>query len=94
MIAIWFLPESPRWLLAKGRSEEAKAFLIKYHANGDAADTFVELEYMEMRDVIEAEMSVKPTWKSLLATPGNRRRILIMVILGVFSQWSGNGLVS
>ena len=33
-------------------------------------------------------------WKSLIATPGNRKRMRIIVALGFFSQWSGNGLVS
>ena len=33
-------------------------------------------------------------WKSLFQTPGNRRRMLIIVAIAWFSQWSGNGLVS
>jgi hypothetical protein len=94
MVAVWFLPESPRWLLANGKADQAKAFLIKYHANGNTEDTFVKLEFVEMHKVIEAETSVKTTWKTVLATPGNRRRMLTMVVLGIFSQWSGNGLVS
>ena len=31
---------------------------------------------------------------SLFATPGNRKRMGIIIALGFFSQWSGNGLVS
>lgn len=33
-------------------------------------------------------------WKSLVATPGNRKRLRIIVALAFFTQWSGNGLVS
>lgn len=33
-------------------------------------------------------------WKSLIQTRGNRRRMLIIVAIAWFSQWSGNGLVS
>ena len=36
IIGVYCLPESPRWLIAKGRTKEAKNVLIKYHANGDA----------------------------------------------------------
>lgn len=33
-------------------------------------------------------------WKSLIATPGNRKRIRIIVALAFFAQWSGNGLLA
>lgn len=33
-IGIWFLPESPRWLCAKERSEEALAVLVKVSSPG------------------------------------------------------------
>lgn len=34
------------------------------------------------------------SWMELVRTPGNRHRLLILVTAGLFSQWSGNGLVS
>lgn len=33
-------------------------------------------------------------WLMLVKTPGNRRRMTIIVAIAFFSQWSGNGLVS
>lgn len=33
-------------------------------------------------------------WKALYSTPGNRKRMIIAIAIGWFSQWSGNGLVS
>lgn len=39
-------------------------------------------------------MSRNLGWKALVATRGNRRRLLIIVAIAWFSQWSGNGLVS
>ncbi|CAH0020325.1 unnamed protein product [Clonostachys rhizophaga] len=91
---IWFVPESPRFLIAKSRPEEARAILVKYHAEGDEDSEFVNAEFRQMRAVIEAEVANKTTWKTMIATPGNRRRVMVLVMLGIFSQWSGNGLVS
>jgi MFS family permease len=91
MVCVWSLPESPRWLIAKGRHEQAKKDLVRWHGNGNGQDVFVELEFKQMRNIVEAELNIKTTWKTLIATPGNRKRLAIMIFLGIFSQWSGNG---
>lgn len=94
MACVWLLPESPRWLLAKDRPEDARAVLVKYHANGNEEDEFTNLSFLQMEGIIKQDMLVKTPWKSLIETPSNRRRMLILVMLGLFSQWSGSGLVS
>lgn len=92
---VLFLPESPRWLIANGKNDLAKAILTKYHAEGDEYDELVRLEFHEMKQVIEADIAANEmTWRALLRSRGNRRRLLLIIMLGVFSQWSGNGLVS
>jgi sugar porter (SP) family MFS transporter len=93
---IWFVPESPRWLIGKGRDEEAIRVLAHYHGKGNAQDPLVVFEYAEIKKAIELDREIESSvgWKTLFATPGNRRRMRIIIALAFFSQWSGNGLVS
>ncbi|RDX55288.1 hexose transporter [Lentinus brumalis] len=93
---IWFLPESPRWLVSKGRGEEAYAILAKYHAEGDLNSEFVRLEFAEIEETLklEKEQAGKSSWRQLVSAPGMRRRLIICSFLGLATQWSGNGLTS
>lgn len=89
-----FVPESPRWLIAKGRNELALKILADVHASGNQNDEVVQIEYQEIRSTLQLEKEVEGNpWAELWKTPGNRHRLIILVSLGFFSQWSGNGLV-
>ncbi|KAJ4387543.1 hypothetical protein N0V93_008138 [Gnomoniopsis smithogilvyi] len=95
IVFIWFVPESPRWLIAKGKHEKAKQIMYKYHAQGDQNDELVNVEFHEIQQTIALEQEFeKTTWSELWSTPGNRHRLLILISFGFFSQWSGNSLVS
>jgi hypothetical protein len=90
-----FLPESPRWLVSKDRDDEAFAILTEYHAEGDANSILVQAEMAQIRSTIKIEMeNSKQSWLDMFRTKGMRRRVLITVFLGLFTQMSGNTLLS
>jgi len=92
---IWFVPESPRWLISRDRHEEALAILAKYHANGNADDDLVRHEFVEIKETLALEREFnKQSITVLWTTKGNRHRMFICLCAGLFSQWSGNSLVS
>lgn len=56
---VWFLPESPRWLVANDRADEALAALAKYHGEGEETD-LVKLEFSEIQAAIDHEKGKSP----------------------------------
>jgi len=75
---------------------QALEVLAYYHADGNEQDPLVIHEFQEIKNSIEIDKAVASNvgWSSLFSSPGNRKRVRIIVALAFFSQWSGNGLVS
>ncbi|KAG2133357.1 general substrate transporter [Suillus clintonianus] len=97
MVLIWFIPESPRFLMARGLESQAARVLAHYHANGgDERDPLVLFEMAQIRHALnlEREFTSGKSYLRCFATQGNRQRMFTIIWIAIFSQWSGNGLVS
>ena len=53
-------PESPRWLMHKGKEALALKTLAYYHADGDETDPLVLFEFNEIKAGIELDRQGNP----------------------------------
>ncbi|PYH92632.1 high-affinity hexose transporter [Aspergillus ellipticus CBS 707.79] len=96
-VGIWFLPESPRWLVEKGDMDTARAILNRLHlVDGQSNAQLVESEFTQICDSIaEERRSAVRSWRQLLLTqPSWRRRVLLACGMQVFTQCSGTNVIS
>ncbi|KEF51131.1 uncharacterized protein A1O9_12854 [Exophiala aquamarina CBS 119918] len=95
-LGVYFLPESPRWLIGHGKSNEAREVLVKYHAGGDTSSPLVDFEMAEMEASIrlEKESLSQTSYLDLLRTAPNRKRSFISLTIGIYSYWAGAGIIS
>ncbi|KPM39227.1 Lactose permease [Neonectria ditissima] len=94
----WLLPESPRWQIAHGQTEEARAFIIKHHANGDANHPIVAIEMQEIEDSL-VEVKGRSAWacfdlRSLFKSRARLYRVMLVIAMSWFGQFSGNNVAS
>lgn len=81
-IIIFFIPESPRWLIVKGKDETASGILSKIYTKASE----VSFQINETKQMLESD--VKSDWK-LLLTPGIFRAVLIGCAIAILGQFMG-----
>ncbi|KAF5016277.1 hypothetical protein F66182_12097, partial [Fusarium sp. NRRL 66182] len=90
---IWFLDESPRWLMEKDRHEEAMV-VLKNIRKGTSQEA-LDLEFREIRDVIAADRAVGNTsWKLILTKASWRKRLILGCAIQAFGPLSGINVIN
>jgi SP family galactose:H+ symporter-like MFS transporter len=86
LIGVTRLPNSPRWLLMRGRSREARDVLNELRRN----DRVVEAE---VRDIEEQLRRPQVGWSLFRQNPNFRRSVFLGVILQIIQQLTGINVV-
>ncbi|KIY67110.1 general substrate transporter [Cylindrobasidium torrendii FP15055 ss-10] len=97
LLFIWFCPESPRWLCSVARFDDARIVLAKYHsATNNLESPIVKLELEEIREKISVDGADKSWWdfRPLFRSAADRYRTYMVILIGVFGQLSGNGMIT
>lgn len=87
-LALFILPESPRWLASKDRWEEAEHVLTLVHGHGDPNSPFVHREMAEIREVVEFERANADVSYLELFKPHMINRTMIGLFMQIWSQVS------
>ena len=94
---ILLIAESPRWLYARGRKDQAIAILAKYHSkNNDIDSPLIRLEVQEIEENISVNGADRQWWnfKRLFDSRSNRYRFGLCAIISAWGQLAGNGLIT
>lgn len=91
MVLITFIvPESPRYLLMKGKVEEAREITYRLHSlKHDPEQEFARGEFYQMQKQTERDRTLDPGWWAMFTKKGYRRRTALAMGFAFVGQSTG-----
>lgn len=83
-VGFYFLPESPRYLVHRGRLEEGRQALMQMRGNGN-----VEQEMKSLIEEFENGQESRMPWNAVLGNKSHRRALMLGCMLQALQQLAG-----
>lgn len=93
---LYFIPESPRWLIEDGQDERAQLVLEKIHRkpNNEESQTFVCREFSQIHAQLAFERTLPSSWSSVFTIPHYRKRAIIGFSTLLAGQLTGTMVIN
>jgi MFS family permease len=95
LVSLFFLPESPRWLVEKGRNAEAATILDRLHrTKSDPKGRVAHAEMIQIQAQVEHERGLPRGYLYILKTPSLRRRFICTALVWSMGQSTGINVIA
>lgn len=96
VVACYWLPESPRWLIWNNRMDEAWDVIQKVHHDvDDDRDTAAHAEFLQIKAQVEHDKQYEASYWHMFTVPSWRRRTLLGTLVIFAVQSAGiNGITT
>lgn len=95
LVSLYFLPESPRWLMENRRESEASDILRRlHHSKDDPSDIVARAEITQIRSQIEAERESSSSWITIFREPHLRKRAICTLLVWTMGMNTGITVIS
>ncbi|RBR07564.1 hypothetical protein FVER53590_12696 [Fusarium verticillioides] len=86
LVLLYWLPESPRWLMIQGRHDQARENLLKLHTPEE-----VDVEFLQIRTQVEIDKTLPSSYWAMFTNRNYRKRTLIG--MGTFASIQTSGIL-